>query len=217
MSGGDWSVLGLTGDPVRGEPGEVRALANASQQEAQRWEQQVQALQAVADDGNAMQMEGDFAPRFRRAVQAHPNDATPLARGRADASQALQAYAGQLEQAKRQSQMALSQGVQAKRAFEVAERTYNMAIAEMNAMPKVVPYEQLPYYQQQWRMLQAQANRAEMAMNQADAQLRAAQQRAIQAGEQSMQQERAAAERVTTAATAAANTGRTTGSGSSGG
>jgi len=217
MNGGDWSVLGLTADPVRGEPGEVRTLANAAQQEAQRWEQQVEALRTIADEGNSMQMEGDFAPRFRQAVQAHPNDATPLARGRADAGQALLAYASQLEQAKRASQQALSQGTQAKRSFETAQRAYNQAIAQMNAMPKVVPYEQLPYYQQQWNMLRAQAQRAQMAMEQAEAQWKAAQQRAVQAGEQAAQQERLAAERVTAAASAAAKGGRANGSGGGGG
>src|SRR5688572_19837530 len=101
MSGGDWSALDLTGDPVRGEPGEVRTLANASQQEATRWEQQAQALRAVADESRTMEMEGDFAPRYREALQSHPTAATPLARGRADAGQALLAYASALEQAKR--------------------------------------------------------------------------------------------------------------------
>jgi hypothetical protein len=213
MNGGDWSALDLTADPVRGEPGEVRALANASQQEAQRWEQQVQALRTIADEGSAMQMEGDFAPKFRQAVQAHPNDATPLARGRADASQALAAYAGQLEQAKRESQMALGQGTQAKRTYETAKRAYEQAVAQMNAMPKVVPPQQYPYAVQQFNMLRAQAQRAWQAMQQAEAQWKAARARAVQAGEQAAQQERFTAEKVTAAAGAAAKGGRTNGSG----
>lgn len=215
MSGGDWSVLDLTADPVRGEPGEVRTLANASQQEAQRWDQQVQALRAVADEGSAMQMEGDFAPRFRQAVQAHPNDATPLARGRADAAQALLAYAGQLEQAKRTSQMALSQGAQARQAHRAAKQAYEQAVAQMNALPKVVPPQQYPYVAQQYNMLRSQAQRAWQAMQQAESQWKAARQRAVQAGEQAAQQERATAERITsaaTAATAAARNGRAKGS-----
>jgi hypothetical protein len=163
-----------------------------------------------------MQMEGDFAPRFRQAVQAHPNDATPLARGRADAGQALLAYAGQLEQAKRASQMALSQGTQAKRSYETAKRAYEQAVAQMNAMPKVVPPEQYPYAVQQFNMLRAQAQRAWQAMQQAEAQWKAAQQRAIQAGEQSAQQERLTAEKVTAAAGAAARSSRDNGSGGGG-
>lgn len=213
MSGGNWSVLDLTADPVRGEPGEVRSLANASQQEAQRWEQQVQALRSVADEGSAMDMDGDFAPRFRRAVQAHPTDATPLARGRADAGQALLAYASQLEQAKRQSQTALQQGARARQAHTTAKATYERAIAQMNAMPKVVPPQQYPYAVQQWNMLQQQANRAWSAMQQAEAQWKAARQSAVQAGETAVQQERAAAEKVITVANAAAKAGRTNGSG----
>ncbi|HMG39832.1 MAG TPA: hypothetical protein VK611_00825 [Acidimicrobiales bacterium] len=217
MSSGNWSVLDLTADPVRGEPGEARTLANASQQEAKRWEEQVQALRTIADEGNALQMEGDFAPRFRQALQAHPNDATPLARGRADASQALLAYAGQLEQAKRESQMALSQGAQARQAHSTAKRAYEQAVAQMNAMPKVVPAPQYPYYVQQYNMLRAQAMRAGQAMQQAEMQWKAARQRAVQAGERAAQQERAAAEKVTAAATsAAAQSSRANGGGGGG-
>jgi hypothetical protein len=208
MNGGDWSVLDLTGDPVRGEPGEVRALANASQQEARRWEEQVQSLRTIADEGNALQMEGDFVPRYRQMLQAHPNDATPLARGRADAGQALLAYAGQLERAKRESRTALGQGTQAKRSYETAKRAYEQAVAQMNAMPKVVPPQQYPYAVQQYNMLRAQAQRAWQAMQQAEAQWKAARQRAVLAGEQAAQQEQVAAERVTASApTSAAATG----------
>jgi hypothetical protein len=200
MNGGDWSVIGLSGDPVRGEPAAVRALANASQQDAKRWEEQVQSLRTIANEGDAMEMKGDFAPRARQQLQAHPDDATPLARGRADAGAALLAYAGQLEQAKRESQMALSQGTQAKRNLEVAKRTYEQAVAQMNAMPKVVPPHLLSYYQQQFYMLRARAQQAWQAMQQAEAQLKAAQQRAVQAGERAAQQESIAAEKVTAAA-----------------
>lgn len=189
-------------------------MANASQQEAQRWDQQVQALRSAADEVGAMDMDGDFAPKFRQAAQAHPTDATPLARGRADASQALLAYASQLEASKRESQMALQRGQQARQAFDTAQRAQQQAVAQMNAMPKVVPAPQYPYAIQQWNMLQQQANRAGMAMQQADAQWKAAQQSAVQAGERAMQQERAAAEKVIAAANAALKAGRANGNGS---
>lgn len=200
MNGGNWSDLGLTADPVRGDPSAVRDLANAAQQEARRWEEHAQSLRTVANEGDAMEMKGDFAPRARQRLQAHPNDATPLARGRADASRALATYAGHLEQAKRESQMALSQGTQAKRAFEQAKRNYEQAVAHMNALPKVVPPAQYPYVMQQFNMLRARAQQASQAMQQADAQWKAAQQRAIQAGERATQHERIAAQQVTAAA-----------------
>lgn len=200
MSGGNWSVLDLPGDPVRGEPGEARTLANASQQEATQWEQQAQALRAIADEGTAMEMEGDFAPRFRQALQAHPNDATPMARGRKDAGQALLSYASALEQAKRTSQMALSQGTQARQAHRQAKMAYDRAVMQMNAIPKVVPAPQYPYVLQQFNMLRAQAQQAWQAMQQAENQWKMARQRAVQAGEQAAQQERVAAERVLAAA-----------------
>ncbi|HEY8547305.1 MAG TPA: hypothetical protein VIL36_19725 [Acidimicrobiales bacterium] len=200
MSGGNWSVLDLTGDPVRGEPGDVRALANASQQEATRWDQQAQALRAAAEEGGGMEMEGDFAPRFRQALQAHPTEATPLAQGRREAGQALLAYASALEQAKRTSQMALSQGAQARQAHRQAKVAYEQAVAQMNAMPKVVPPQQYPYVLQQFNMLKAQAQRAWQAMQQAELQWKRARAQAVQAGEQAAQQERVAADRLLAAA-----------------
>jgi hypothetical protein len=200
MSGGNWSVLDLTADPVRGEPGEVRALANASQQEATHWEQQAQALRGIADEGGAMEMVGDYAPAARQALQKHPNDATPLARGRKDAGQALLAYASALEQAKRTSQAALAQGTQARQAHRQAKVVFDQAVAQMNAIPKVVPAPQYPYVLQQFNMLRARAQQASQAMQQAEMQWKAARQRAVQAGEQAAQQERVAADRLLAAA-----------------
>jgi hypothetical protein len=219
MSGGDWSAIDLTQDPVRGEPTEVRALASAAQQEAGRWEEWSQALRTIAQEGSAMQMEGDFAPRFRESVQAHPEAATRLARGRRDAAQALVAYASALEQAKRTSQMALSQGAQARQAHRAAKQAYEQAVAQLNSLPRVVPPQQYPYVMQQYNMLRAQAQRAWQAMQQAEMQWKAARQRAVQAGEQAAQQERVAAERVLAAVptTAAASGGRANGGGSGSG
>lgn len=203
MSGGNWSVLGLTGDPVRGDPGAVRTLANASQQEARRWEEQVRTLRTIANEGDAMDMEGDFVPAARQGLRAHPDDATPLARGRADAGAALLSYAGQLEQLKRESQMALRDGTQAKRNFDMAKRRYDQAVARMNAMPKVVPPQMLAAAQAQFNALRAEAQAAWQAMQQADMALKAAQRRALQAGERATAQERMTAERVSAAASAA--------------
>jgi len=200
MSGGNWSALDLTADPVRGEPGDVRSLANAVQQEAARWEQQAQALRSVANEGSAVQMDGDFAPKARQVLQAHPNEATPLARGRKDAAQALLAYASALEQAKRTSQQALARGTQARQTYRQAQMVRDQCIAQMNAFPRVVPAPQYPYVLQQFNMLRARAQQASQAMQQAEMQWKMARQQAVTAGQQAAQQERAAAERVLAAA-----------------
>jgi hypothetical protein len=212
MNGGNWSVLDLGEDPVRGDPGAVRDLANASQQAARRWEKHVQALRSLANEGNAMEMEGDFAAPARRVLQSHPNIATPLARERSNVGQALLAYGGQLEQAKRESQAALQQGTQAKRNRDTAERNLKQVQAQlkqvqaqMRAM-SATTYPAGPAYAaalQRFNMLRAQeaqllAQEAQClnAWEMAEAQRMAARQRAVAAGERAKQQEGDAARRV---------------------
>lgn len=206
MSGGDWSVLDLSGDPVRGEPSAVRTLASASQQEARRWEQQVQSLRTIANEGSSMEMEGDFAQVARRLLQGHPDEASPLARGRAAAGEALVAYATQLEQAKRESQTALSRGTQAKRQRDAAERSLRQVQAQMRAMSSQT-YTYGPAYNaamQRFNMLKAQEAQQMGAWERAEAQRMAARQQAVAAGERATQQENAAAQKVTSAAPTAA-------------
>jgi len=201
MNGGNWSVLDLTEDPVRGDPGAARTLANASQQEARQWEQQVQSLRTIAGEGDSMEMEGDFAPKARQLLQAHPNDATRLARGRAEAGQAMLAYAGELERAKRESQMALNRGTQAKRNRDMAERNLRQVRAQMRAMASQTYYGPAYYAAvQRFNMLRAQEMQCVNAWETAEAQRMAARQQAVAAGERAAQQESAAAERVMAAA-----------------
>jgi len=201
MNGGNWSVIGLTGDPVRGEPAAVRALANASQQEASRWQGVVQSLRALAEQGGAMEMKGDFAPRARELLQAHPTDATQLARGREAAGAALLEYGGQLEQAKRESQTALSQGVQAKRNRDMAERNLKQVQAQMRYMASQTYYGPAYYAAvQRFNMLKMQEAEYIAAWEAAEAQRMAAQQRALQAGERATQQENLAAQKLSAAA-----------------
>jgi hypothetical protein len=205
MSGGNWSVLGLSGDPVRGEPSAVRSLANASQQEAKRWEKLAQSLRTLADEGASMELEGDFAPVARRLLRSHPDEASPLARGRATAGEALVAYASQLEQAKRDSQMALSRGTQAKRQRDMAERNLKQVHAQMRAMASTNYYGPAYYAAvQRFNMLKVQEAQYSSAWERAEAQRMAAQQQAVAAGERAMQQENATAQKVISATPTAA-------------
>jgi hypothetical protein len=201
MNGGNWSVIGLTGDPVRGEPAAVRSLANASQQEASRWQGVVQSLRTLGEQGSAMEMKGDFAPRARELLQAHPDDATKLARGREAAGAALLEYGSQLEQAKRESQMALSQGVQAKRNRDMAERNLKQVQAELRFMSSQTYYGPAYYAAvERFNMLKVQEAECIAAWEAAEAQRMAAQARALQAGERATQQENLAAQKVSAAA-----------------
>jgi hypothetical protein len=221
MSGGNWSVLDLTADPVRGEPAAARTLATASQQEAKRWDQPLQSLRTLASEGAAMEMDGDFAPVAREQLQAHPEKVAALARGRAAAGEAVAAYAGQLEQAKRESQAALSRGTQAKQSRDAVERNLRQVQSQLRQVQTQLramsgqTYYGAAYYAavQRFNMLKAQeaqllAQEAQCisAWERAEAQRMAARQQAVAAGERATQQERAAAEKVT-AATPARATG----------
>jgi hypothetical protein len=216
MNGGNWSVLDLGEDPVRGEPGAVRNLANASQQAAKRWEGHVQSLRTIASEGNAMEMEGEFAAPARQVLQAHPNAATTLARGRATVGQALLAYAGQLEQAKRESQSALRRGEQAKRNRDAAERNLKQVQAQrkqVQAQMRALSAQTFPYgpaynaavmrfnaLRAQDMQLFAQEGRCINAWETAESQRMAARQQALAAGERAKQQESVAAQKVSAAA-----------------
>ncbi|HZC69861.1 MAG TPA: hypothetical protein VE442_04125 [Jatrophihabitans sp.] len=174
----------------------VRALATYTQREGEYWQQHAETLRATAVYGSEMPMEGDFAPVFREGLGKLPEGAAALVTAHQGAGAALAQYAVQLEAAKRESQIALQQGIQAKEMGAQATRAYDQAIAQMNALPKVVPPEQYPFVLQQYEMLQAEANQAMQAINQARMEWEAAQRSALMAGDQAKQAEAVCAQKV---------------------
>jgi hypothetical protein len=200
--GGDWGVLDLTQDPVQGDPANVRALATFSQNESGFWSEHTETLTTTADYGSSMPMEGDFAPKYRDHLNELPGRASALRDAHEKAGSALGQYAATLDEAKGESRQALTQGIQAREQYQQAQQAYEQAVAEMNSLPRVVPPEQYPYVLQQWEYLQAQANRAQTYMEQAEQQRLVAKDRAMQAGQAATQAEGSCAQQVRAAAPA---------------
>jgi hypothetical protein len=198
--GGDWGVLDLGQDPVRGDPTNVRALGTFSQNESQHWSEHTESLTTTADYGNSMPMEGDFASKYRDHLGELPGRAAALRDAHEQAGNALAQYAEQLEEAKTESRMALQQGMQAKQQYQQAKAAYDEAVAEENSLPRTVPYEQLPYYEALYERLEAQRMRAWGFMQEAEQMRMAARQRAVMAGESAQRAEGQAAQVVQGAA-----------------
>src|SRR4051812_22927201 len=200
MADGNWGMLQLPGDPVPGDPANARALTGFTQREAEFWQQHEQTLRATAEQGRAMPMDGDFAAPFRQRLADLPPAANALGTGHLDAGTALGRYAEQLEELKAEARAALAQGIQAREAYDMAMRAYDQAIAQINALPRVVPPEQYPYVLAEWENLQAQANQARAYAEEAEQTWTIARQRAITAGEQAREAELACAQAVRAAA-----------------
>jgi hypothetical protein len=200
MADGNWGILQLPGDPVPGDPANARAIASFTQREAEFWQQHEQSLRATAEQGRTMAMDGDFAAPFRQRLAELPPVANALGSGHVDAGRALGRYAEQLEELKAEARAALTQGIQARESYEMAMRAYDEAVAQINALPKVVPPEQYPYVLAEWENLQARANQARAYAQEAEQTWTIARQRAVAAGEQAREAELACAQAVQAAA-----------------
>ncbi|MEV0622953.1 DUF6531 domain-containing protein [Nonomuraea sp. NPDC050404] len=110
---GGWDVLGLAGDPVPGDPGQVRGLAGRLLEQARLAEDNTARLSAVSGGGSALVTGGapltrvDHATRCTEALGGLPGELAKLGRAYRGASKALLTYAGSLEQAKAQAGTAL--------------------------------------------------------------------------------------------------------------
>src|SRR4051812_24225829 len=196
MSGENWSALGLSSDPVPGDPINVRALATYAQRETEMWCEHANALRDTAGFGAEMPMEGDFAATYRARIRTLPERASALVSAHQGGGTALAQYAMRLEAAQSEARVALRQGIQAREVGAQATRVYEQAVTAMNALPKLVPPEQYPYVVQQYEMLQAEATMALQQVNAAKMQWQAAQQEALRAGEEARLAESACAQTV---------------------
>ncbi|MFF3497944.1 hypothetical protein [Streptomyces sp. NPDC003247] len=123
----DWSVLDLTGDPVPGEPVQIRALATRLKREAEHAEQHTERLLQVAVNSGDLRMRGDYAPAFLRRLAELPDRASRLGPAYESCGNALAVYAESLELAKIQSRTALSRGLQ-------ADAQYRAALVQFSAL-----------------------------------------------------------------------------------
>ncbi|MGW5445342.1 WXG100 family type VII secretion target [Streptomyces asiaticus] len=120
MSDLNWSVLDLVQDPVPGDPAETRALAARLLREAEHAEQHANRLRQVAANHANLRMEGDYAARFQAVLAELPQPAASLGPAHEACGKALTAYAETLEEAKTQSRIALSRGIEADAQYTAA-------------------------------------------------------------------------------------------------
>ncbi|GGR96728.1 MULTISPECIES: hypothetical protein [Streptomyces] len=120
MADADWGVLDLTDDPVPGDPAEVQTLARRLLREAEYARQQADRLQKIAANHADLRMEGDYAERFRTVLTQLPELATDLGPAHESCGKALATYADSLEQAKLESRIALSRGIEADAQYRAA-------------------------------------------------------------------------------------------------
>ncbi|TMR96381.1 DUF6531 domain-containing protein [Nonomuraea basaltis] len=123
---GGWEVLGLSGDPAPGDPGQVRGLAGRLLKEAQLAEDNTAKLSAVSGNSSALRMRGDYAAGYAEALGELPGELAKLSKAYRGAGNALMAYAGGLEQARAQAGAALRQG-------QTADTQYQGALREVQA------------------------------------------------------------------------------------
>ncbi|MEU0839543.1 DUF6531 domain-containing protein [Streptomyces sp. NPDC005962] len=128
----DWRVLDLAGDPVPGDPTQIRALAARLKREAEHAEQHTNRLHQVVANSGDLRMQGDYAPRFLRRLAELPDQAARLGPAHQNCGNALAAYAENLEQAKIQSRIALSRGLQ-------ADSQYKAAVQQFYSLVPVTP------------------------------------------------------------------------------
>lgn len=115
-----WNVLDLAGDPIPGDPAQIRALVARLKREAEHAEQHTNRLHQVVANSGDLRMHGDYAPKFLRRLTELPDKAARLGPAHQNCGNALAAYAEILEQAKIQSRIALSRGLQADAQYKAA-------------------------------------------------------------------------------------------------
>jgi hypothetical protein len=116
----DWSVLDLPSDPVPGDPVQLQTLAARLLREAEYAQQHASRLGQVAANSAALRMQGDYAPLFQQRLARLPRLAAGLGPAHESCGRALTAYAQSLEQAKIDSRVALSRGLEADARYKAA-------------------------------------------------------------------------------------------------
>ncbi|NEY36226.1 type IV secretion protein Rhs [Streptomyces sp. PRKS01-65] len=115
-----WLVLDLERDPTPGDPDGIRALAARLRREAEYAEQHTSRLSQVAANSRNLRMRGDYAPRFSKALNELPGASARLGPAHQSCANALEEYAGRLQQAKLQSAAALERGLRADAQYKAA-------------------------------------------------------------------------------------------------
>jgi RHS repeat-associated protein len=118
---GDWSVLARQ-DPAPGDPGQVRALGARLLGEAERIDGVLGRSRALSAGDGALRMDGDYAPKFREALAALPEELGKLGSAYRACGSTLAAFASSLQDAQSRAGSALRQGIDAESRYQAAMR-----------------------------------------------------------------------------------------------
>ena len=126
-----WDILGLDGDPTPGVVESVQALAKQFGDFAHDVEAAYRSLNSFGSDTAAMQWIGQTADAFKNQYGPLPGRLQKLYTSYSEASDALSAYAPQLQAAQTKADMALRQAQDAHADLQRATSTANNAASDL--------------------------------------------------------------------------------------
>jgi RHS repeat-associated protein len=126
-----WDILGLDGDPTPGVVESVQALAKEFGDFAHDVESAYRSLNSFGSDTTALQWVGQTADAFKGQFGPLPGRLQKLYTSYSEASDALSAYAPQLQAAQSKADSALRQAQDANADLQRANTTANNAAADL--------------------------------------------------------------------------------------
>ncbi|MBS2552522.1 hypothetical protein KGQ19_37275 [Catenulispora sp. NL8] len=126
-----WDILGLDGDPTPGVVESVQALAKQFGDFAHDVESAYRSLNSFGSDATAMQWVGQTADAFKANYGPLPGRLQKLYTSYSEASDALSAYAPQLQAAQSKADSALRQAQDANADMQRATTNANSAAADL--------------------------------------------------------------------------------------
>ncbi|WP_194906691.1 putative adhesin [Catenulispora rubra] len=126
-----WDILGLDGDPTPGVVESVQALAKQFGDFAHDVESAYRSLNSFGSDATAMQWVGQTADAFKDQFGPLPGRLQKLYTSYSEASDALNAYAPQLQAAQSKADSALRQAQDANADLQRATTNANSAAADL--------------------------------------------------------------------------------------
>ena len=167
-----WDILGLDGDPTPGVVESVQALAKEFGDFAHDVEAAYRSLNSFGSDATALEWVGQTADAFKSHYGPLPGRLQKLYTSYSEASDALSAYAPQLQAAQSKADSALRQAQDANADLQRATTTANSAAADLktaqqnhaaNPDPKSVTDAQTAHDTAQTNLNNAKARMATLA------------------------------------------------------
>ena len=173
-----WDILGLDGDPTPGVVESVQALAKEFGDFAHDVEAAFRSLNSFGSDANALQWVGQTAEAFKGQFGPLPGRLQKLYTSYSEASDALSAYAPQLQAAQSKADAALRQAQDAHADLQRATTNANNAAADLktaqqnhaaNPNPQAVTDAQTAHDTAQTNLNNAKARMADLTKQAQDA------------------------------------------------